>query len=90
MPRTLRYSGEEQSGRGCKTERRSVMFGKMISVETVAIVRFNERQSTLEMLAKRNPRVVHVVEDSELRRVRDRHSRWCRYRLVAGAACVGS
>jgi hypothetical protein len=41
------------------------MLSKMIRVEAVAIVSFDERHPVLEMQPDRNPAVVHVFKDPE-------------------------
>ena len=57
--------GEEQAGRGRHAERRAVMLGHMIGVETRPLVELDEAQALFVLALGVRPRAIEVVEDAE-------------------------
>ena len=50
LPGPLRDGGQEHSGRRCIAERRVVVFGEMIAIETRTVVGLNKLEPLFEML----------------------------------------
>src|SRR5579883_56777 len=63
--RALGDGGEEHAGRGGHAERRRMVFGDVIGVETALLVELDQLQPLLELPAEIAAGAVHVVEDAE-------------------------
>src|SRR6516165_3187243 len=61
----LRQGRKEQAGRRGAADRRAVVLGKMISVETRAVESLRKLEPVGVKFAMRHARIVHVVEHAE-------------------------
>jgi hypothetical protein len=64
----LRHRREEQAGRGGTAERRRMVLGYVIAVDTAAIIGFDELKPIGIKLPERHAGVVHMVEHTEFHR----------------------
>src|SRR5690606_39231399 len=61
----LAQRGEQDSRRGREPERRAVVLGHVVAMEAEAVVSLGQPQPPLEVLGKRQPAVVDMVEHPE-------------------------
>ena len=76
---TLGQRREKQAGRRGAADRRAVMFGKMVGVESGAVESLGEFEPAGIKLAVRHAGIVHVIENAEFHRpfppqMRSRHN----------------
>ena len=64
----LRDRRQENAGRRRHAERRPVVFGKMVGVESRAIEQLHDRKPLLVIIRQRRGAAIQVVEDSEFHR----------------------
>ena len=64
----LRDRRQENAGRRRHAERRPVVFGKMVGVESRAIEQLHDRKPLLVIIRQRRRAAIQVVEDSEFHR----------------------
>src|SRR6516162_1658392 len=79
--RALSHRGEENAGRGGKAERRRVMFGGVVRIETAAIVGFDDLQPLLVECVQRTIVAIEVVENADFHSFSRRGLAWaCHHR----------
>jgi hypothetical protein len=64
--RALADARQEHAGRRRHAERREVMLGDMIAVESQSVVSFDGGEAVLVELAQRRAAAVHVIEDADV------------------------